>query len=290
MADKNMQMQSEITADRSIGAILIDSGKLSIGDAEQILRLQKVENIRFGDAGIRLGLLSQVDIQHALAHQYDYPYLLKDDEAVSDALVAAYNPFCPQVESLRTLRSQLMLRRFTGQPNRKMLSVVSPSRGEGRSFLAANLAIVFSQLGERTLLIDADMRHPCQHELFKLENRHGFSSILAGREDTQAVKRVNNFVDLSVLTAGPIPPNPQELLGRPALTALLQTLHQDFDVILIDTPSSADFADAHMLAARAGAAVVLARKNSSLLELVRQQTESMSRSGIEVVGTVLSEF
>lgn len=292
MADKNMhmQMKSEITSDRSIGAILIDSGKLSIYDAEQILRLQKVENLRFGDAGIRLGLLSQVDIQHALANQYDYPYLIKGDGAVSDTLVAAYNPFCHQVEALRTLRSQLMLRRFTGQPNRKMLSIISPSRGEGRSFLAANLAVVFSQLGERTLLIDADMRHPTQHEFFKLENRHGFSSVIAGRDSLQVVQRVDKFVDLSVLTAGPIPPNPQELLGRPALTALLRNLNEQFDVILIDTPPAAEFADAHILSARAGAALVLARKNSSLLELVRQQTESMTRSGIEVVGTVLSEF
>jgi receptor protein-tyrosine kinase len=290
MNDTNMLMKSEIKSDRSIGAILIDSGKLSINDAEQIMHLQRAENLRFGDAGIKLGLLSEVDIQRALAHQYDYPYLLKGDGAVCESLVAAYSPFCPQVESLRTLRSQLMLRRFTDQPNRKMLSIVSPVRGEGRSYLAANLAVVFSQLGERTLLIDADMRNPSQHELFKLENRRGFSSVLAGRDDLQAVQRVNNFVDLSILTSGATPPNPQELLGRPALTQLLRGLNEAFDVILIDTPPSADFADAHMLAARAGAAVVVARKNHSRLELVRQQTESMAQSGVEVVGTVLSEF
>jgi len=291
MAYENIQMKSEIVSpDRSIGAILIDSGKLSIKDVEQVLRLQKIANLRFGDAAISLGLLSQADIQHALAKQHDYPYLPDGNESISGTLVAAYNPFCRQVESMRTLRSQLMLRRFTGQPNRKMLSIVSPSRGEGRSFLAANLAIVFSQLGERTLLIDADMRHPCQHELFKLENRRGFSSILAGRDDKLAVQRVNDFADLSVLTAGPIPPNPQELLNRAALTALLHKLNEEFDVILIDTSPAADFADAHTISARAGATVVLARKNSSRLDLVRQQTESMTRSGIEVVGTVLSEF
>jgi receptor protein-tyrosine kinase len=183
-----------------------------------------------------------------------------------------------------------MLRRFTGQPNNKMLSIVSPSRGEGRSFLAANLAIVFSQLGERTLLIDADMRHPCQHELFNLENRHGLSSILADRNDLSAVQRVDKFANLSVLTAGPIPPNPQELLNRPPLVALRRNLNEEFDVILIDTPPVADFADAHIISARAGAAMMLARKNYSLLELVCQQTENMTRSGIEVVGTVLSEF
>jgi receptor protein-tyrosine kinase len=290
MNDVNMQMKSEIKSDRSIGAILIDSGKLSINDAEQILHLQKAENLRFGDAGIKLGLLTEVDIQRALAQQYDYPYLLKDDGAVCDSLVAAYNPFCPQVESLRTLRSQLMLRRFTGQPNRKMLTIVSPGRGEGRSYLAANLGVVFSQLGERTLLIDGDMRYPNLHTLFKLENRSGFSSLLAGRDELQAVQRVNNLVGLSVLTAGATPPNPQELLSRPALTHLLHRLNEAFDVILIDTPASADFADAHMLSARAGAAVIVARKNHSRLELVRQQTESMAQSGIEVIGSVLSEF
>ncbi len=283
-------MKSDTTTDRSIGAILIDSGKITINDAEQILRLQKVENLRFGDAGIKLGLLAELDIQYALASQYDYPYLRKEDGSVSDALVAAYKPYSHQVELLRTLRSQLMIRRFTGQPSRKMLSIVSPERGEGRSFLAANLAIVFSQLGERTLLIDADMRHPCQHELFKLENRRGFSSALAGRDDLQVVQRVNNFVDLSVLTAGPTPPNPQELLGRPTLTTLLSNLVEEFDVILIDTPPAADFADAHTLSSKAGAAMLLARKNYSRAELVRQQTESLAQSGIEVVGTVMSEF
>ena len=290
MNDINMQMKSAIKTDRSIGAILIDTGKLTIQEAEQILHLHKAENLRYGDAGIKLGLLTELDIQRALANQYDYPYLLKGDGAVSETLVAAYNPFSPQVELLRTLRSQLMLRRFTGEPSRKMLSIVSPARGEGRSYLAANLAIVFSQLGERTLLIDADMRNPCQHELFKLDNRHGFSSVLSGRDDAQAVQKVGNFVDLSVLTAGAIPPNPQELLGRPALKHLLNMLNEAFDVILIDTPAAANFADAHMLAARSGAAMMVARKNYSQLEQVRQQSESMTQSGIEVIGSVLSEF
>jgi receptor protein-tyrosine kinase len=145
-------------------------------------------------------------------------------------------------------------------------------------------------MGARTLLIDADMRHPCQHELFKLENRQGFSSALAGRDNLQGVQRVNNFVDLSVLTAGPIPPNPQELLGRPTLKFLLSNLVEEYDVILIDTPPAANFADALTLSALAGAAVVLARKNFSQVELVSQHKKIMTQSGIEVVGTILSEF
>jgi receptor protein-tyrosine kinase len=291
MTKKIMQMHSEkILSDRSLGAILVDSGKLSLSDVEKILKLQKTQNLRFGDAGVSLGLLSQVDIQYALSNQYDYPYLLAGDGAVSESLVAAYSPYSQQVESLRTLRCQLMLRRFADQPDRKMLSIVSPSRGEGRSYLAANLAIVFSQLGERTLLIDADLRNPAQHQLFKLDNAHGLSTILAGRDSFQAVQRIKNFVDLSILTTGPTPPNPQELLGRSAFTVLLSELKEMFDVILIDTPPAKDFADAQLISSQAGAALVVVRKNFSLLDQVSLHAESLTQAGIEVVGTVLSEF
>ena len=286
-----MRMQPEkIMSNRSLGAILSDSGKLSATDVEKILKLQKSEPIRFGDAGIKLGLLSPLDVQHALASQYDYPYLAQGDNAVSDTLVAAYNPFGVQAESLRTLRTLLMLKSFTGHPSKKRLAIVSPNRGEGRSFLAANLAIVFSQLGERTLLIDADLRNPSQHQLFKLDNSHGLSTILAGRDDLSTIQRKKNFTDLSILTAGPTPPNPQELLGKPAFVDLLHSLNDIFDVILIDTSPSAEFADAQMVSVRAGSAMMLARKNFSSIDLVRQQVQKMTQSGIDVVGTTLSEF
>jgi protein-tyrosine kinase len=291
MAENKMRMQPEkIMSNRSLGAILLDSGKLSAADVERILKLQKNESIRFGDAGIKLGLLSLADVQHALASQYDYPYLAEGSDTVSDKLVAAYNPFGEQAESLRTLRTLLMLKNFTGQPNKKRLAIVSPNREEGRSFLAANLAIVFSQLGERTLLIDADLRNPSQHELFKLNNDHGLSTILAGRDDVQAIQRKKNFTDLSILTAGPTPPNPQELLGKPAFFDLLKNLSEVFDVILLDTSPSAEFADAQMVSVRAGSAMMLARKNFSSIEQVSQQVKKMTQSGIEMVGTTLSEF
>ncbi len=285
-----MQITPETTADRSIGAILIDAGKLSVKNAEQIIRLQKTESLRFGEAGVKLGLLTDSDIQYALAKQYDYPYLAKGNGAVSDELIAAYNPFSRRVESLRAMRSQLMLRRFTGEASHKALAIVSPGRGEGRSFVAANLAIVFSQLGERTLLIDADLRNSRQHQLFRLEGRSGLSTVLSGRSDAGAVQRVPNFVDLSVLSAGPVPPNPQELLGRQAFGGLLRDLDSEYDVILIDTPSTSDFADAHLVSASAGAAAVVVRKHFTRIEHVRRQTEVMNRSGVKVVGTVLNEF
>ena len=97
----------------------------------------------------------------------------------SEELVAAYQPFSQQVEALRALRSQLMMRWFN--ETNKSLAVVTANAGEGGSYLASNLAVMFSQLGERTLLIDANMRNPRQHIIFNLKENRGLSDILAGR-------------------------------------------------------------------------------------------------------------
>ncbi len=275
---------------RSIGAILIDSGRLSAGNAEHILRRQKEQGKRFGDAAIELGLLSEDDIRFALASQFDYPYLPAGDSSLSHELVAAYKPFSPVVEQLRALRSQLMLRWFDAESDRKALAVVSPGKGEGRSFIAANLAVVFSQLGERTLLIDADLRTPRQYELFKLGNNAGLSGVLSNRIGVdESIVRVPSLLGLSVLPAGAVPPNPQELLGRPAFVALLQAVSSDFDVVIIDTPAASEYAEAQTIAVRAGAALMLARKNRSSLPDIAQLTRNMQQSGATLVGSVLND-
>ncbi len=276
--------------DRSIGAILIDSGKLTPEDAEQVLRLQKEQGLRFGEAAIKLGLVTEDAIRFALSHQFDYSYLMPGESKVSQELVAAYNPFSPQVEALRALRSQLMLRWFTGEPKRKALAIVSLERGEGRSYLAANLAIVFSQLGEHTLLFDADMRNPRQHQLFNLANRVGLSSILAGRGESGGVERIPAFQDLSVLAAGAVPPNPQELLGRPIFAKLLEELSGEFDVIIVDTPACGDNADAQTIAVRSGAALLLARSNHTQAMRLQDSVQRLRQASAEIVGTVLTVF
>lgn len=281
---------TSLNAARTIGAILVDSGKLSAADAERILRAQKEKGLRFGDAAIALGLLGQQDIDQAFARQYNYPYLLKGEGKVGAELVAAYEPFSPQVEALRALRSQLMLRWFSGEPGQQMLAVCSAGRGEGRSRLAANLAVIFSQLGERTLLIDADLRNPRQHTLFQADNKVGLSTILAGRAGAEAAQRIPDFIDLSLLPAGPVPPNPQELLGQPAFAHLLEAAAAKFDVVLVDTPSAAESADAQMIAARTRAALVVARKHASSLAATQHLAERLAQVGVSLVGAVLNEY
>jgi receptor protein-tyrosine kinase len=173
-------------AERRLGAVLIHAGRLRPQDVEHILQLQRQKGLRFGDAGKEVGLLTQADIEFALARQFDHPYLQRGESKVSEEVVAAYEPFSPQVEALRAVRGQLMLRWLDAEPASKALAILSAARKEGRSFIAANLAVVFAQLGARTLLIDADLRQPCQHRLFGLDNRAGLSAVLSGR----AVRRI----------------------------------------------------------------------------------------------------
>lgn len=279
-----------VGTDRSIGAILVDAGLLRLEDSERVMRLQKEEGLKFGDAAIKLGLVSEENIRFALSRQFEYPVVMPGAGALAAELVAAYQPNSAQVETLRAVRSQLMLRWFGVEPERRALTIVSAERAAGRSNIAANLAIVFSQLGEHTLLIDADMRRPRQHELFGLETRQGLSTILSGRGNADAIQRIGDLMDLSVLPAGPIPPNPQELLSKPFFSQLLAELTGEFDIVIIDTPSANEFADAHTLAVRAGAALLVARARQSRLLALRNLTDSFAAQSAKVVGTVLNEF
>jgi protein-tyrosine kinase len=277
-------------AEHSIGSILVKFGRMSIADAERVLALQKERNLRFGDAAIALGVATLADIEFALSLQFEYPYLLRGESAISDELIAAYEPFSSRVEDLRVVRNQLMWRWFETAETHRALAVVSAERGDGRSFIAANLAVVFSQQGQRTLLIDADMRQPRLHQLFNLENRAGLSSILSGRKSTETIQGVLALPNLSILTAGAQPPNPLELVGRPLFAQLLLDLATQFDVILIDTPAGETCADAQTIAVRAGAALLISRKDQSRVSKVNALAQSLKDARVNLLGSVLNDI
>src|SRR6266571_3747343 len=264
--------------DGKLGSILVQLGRLDAGDIERVLELQRTEGARFGEAALRLGLITADDLRWAVAKQYDFPHMLPGNECISSELVVAYEPFHPRAEELRALRTQLLIRWSKAGVRQRVLAIVSPGPGEGRSYVAANLAVAFSQLGERALLIDADLRTPRQHRIFNVPDRIGLSAVLSGRADRgAAVVPVSEFGSLSLLPAGACPPNPQELLLRPSFTALLEELRVDFDVILFDTPPAKLYADAQSLAFRAGSVMVLARKDHTRLAdtagVIRERTE-----------------
>ena len=284
------KMYNEITKSEntaSIGSLLLDAGKISASDTERIIALQKQNGMRFGEAAKAQGLINDEDIQKALSQQFNFPFLTASEENFSRELVAAYQPFSAQVEALRAVREQLMLSWFTDA--HKTLAMVSPCRGEGRSHIAANLAIVFSQLGERTLLIDADLRQPQQHALFHLQGGYGLSDVLAKRANLTVVKQIPAFRDLSILPAGTVPPNPVELISR-GFKNCLQQLQTQFDVILIDTPPAEQGMDAQIIASLCHGTLLVARQHKTRLNDLQMLKNALQDTGSQCHGTILNNF
>jgi len=274
--------------DTRIGKLLIASGKLTEQNIEQISQVQREYQLRFGEAALRLGLLKEEDILRALARQFDYSCLPVDaGSSLSPELFAAYRPNSSQCEALRALRCQLMLRWFGG--HRKTLALISAEHEDGSSQLAANLAIEVSQLGERTLLIDANLRHPNQHRLFGLDNQLGLSSVLAGRiHYSNAITPVKSFANLSILCAGAEPPNPQELLSRASFSQMLEAVGQKYDIVICDTPPALDNADAQIIAARAGCCVLVVRRDQTRMAHALRVKNQLFTAGAELLGVVMN--
>jgi receptor protein-tyrosine kinase len=275
----------------SLGSILIQQGLLSEGDARRVVQLQKQRKLRFGEAALQLGLLSDEDLRYALSRQFDYPYLRESGggQTIDKDLIAAREPFDRSVEALRAIRSQLMLRWFDKPQAQNALAVVSQEAGEGRSYLAANLAVVFSQAGENTLLIDANLRTPRQHALFGLDNQAGLSGFLAGHTRNEPIVRIADIPGLFVLPAGALPPNPLELLSRPAWGAVLAEAQSTFDLVIVDTPALCQGEDAVLTAARAGSALVVARSHRTRLQGFTEMVRGLGNAGVNVAGSVLND-
>lgn len=271
---------------RPIGQMLVEAGCLTQQDVDIILQRQAHTRLPFGETAIALGLVDPQDVQEALAEQFGAP--TRSSEGLQSELAAVSEPDGAAVEHLRAVRSQLMLRWFENDDHQKGLAIVSPGMGDGRTWIAANLAVLLAQLGKSTLLVDADLRRPRQHHIFGMAGRIGLSAVLAGRAGWDAIKPVKPLPGLSLLPAGAVPPNPQELLARPGLPRLIEALHTRYEVVLIDTPAAETCADAGMIAARAGGALMVARSDHSSMLRLTSLAENLRQFKVTVVGAVLN--
>ena len=273
--------------DTRLGELLHTNGTLTEQDIQDIFAAQMEHGERFGEAASRLGLVSEQDVRRALARQVDFP-LAGRESALSSALIAAYRPDSARAEALRTLRSELVLRWF-GRGN-SVLAVIEARQGHGCSVLAANLAVTFAQLGERTLLIDADLRAPTQHTLFGLTPKYGLVDFLKGREALDKVPaEVPGFSCLSVMCAGASPPNPQELLGHLSFGYVIETAPARYDVVIVDSPPILACADAQIIAARAGGAVLATKRHRTGVADATRVKSQLERAGAVLLGAVIDE-
>jgi protein-tyrosine kinase len=278
------------SAERSIGSIIAETRNLSAEQVEKVLAHQRKKGIRFGEAAIALGFASADDVLFALAQQFHYPYAPEEQRKGSPELVTMNQPYGVQSESFRAIRSQIMMRLFNDREDRRAIAVVSPDSGDGKTFFSANLAVTLAQLGGRTLLVDADMRGPRQHQVFNIDNSAGLSGILSGRAEPKVIQQVTSMPSLFILPVGITPPNPLELVERPAFALLVRELLAKFDHVVVDTPAAIYGSDSAVIAARCGAALVVARQHNSRVGALQDLVASLGASTAKVAGVIVNEF
>lgn len=271
---------------RKLGARLVAVGDLSAADLQRVLERQRTDVRLFGEIAVSMGLLDSQQVDRELANQSGSCAAEVARSRLSKDLHCAHESDAPSSEAIRRLRNALLLR-LAGRS--RSLAVVSAGAREGRSRVCANLALSLAQAGHRTLLIDADMRRPVQHELFGLDTGSGLSGLLASENGAAGVRYVCVSENLYVLRAGPLPSNPAELVCGPGLSELTRQAGDTFDWVLWDTPAGDVYSETMMLAAAAGAAVLVTRVGVTQIENTRRFVQRLTGNGIDVVGKVVLE-
>lgn len=201
-------------------------------------------------------------------------------------LLAHNSPKDPVAEQYRTIRTNIQ---FSGaDQDIKSLILTSSGTAEGKSTTASNLAAVYAQQGLKVLLIDADLRKPTVHYTFRLENHAGLTNVLTRQSTLGQAVQETEVRDLYVLTSGPIPPNPSELLASNQMEELLKEMKQQFDMVIFDTPPILAVADAQILANQVDASILVVSSGKTDKEAALKAKELLVHAKSKLLGAVLN--
>jgi len=205
-----------------------------------------------------------------------------------DGILVPDSPNSASAEAYRTLRTSLQFMAMAGGPI-NCVQVTSATVGEGKTTVVTNLARSFAQAGQRVILLDCDLRQPVVHEAFGLSNDRGFTSVLHDECTlAEAVVTLEKEPFLAILPAGPVPPNPAELLNSPRAKAILATLRDNCDLLLIDTPPVIPVSDAAVVSGHVDATLLVARTKRSTRREITRAGELLMQAKAPLVGTVLN--
>lgn len=189
------------------------------------------------------------------------------------------------VEAYKTIRTNLTF--LLSSSESKIFGITSPGAGEGKSTTAVNMAIAFSQLGDKVLLVDADMRRSTIHRKLKIENIAGLSDVLAGfKKFDEVAVHINESLD--VITAGQVPPNPSELLGSSRFKALMEEVGKKYSYVIIDTPPVDLVSDALVIAPQTCGLVLVVKDGYSPTDAIRHAISAAKFAGINILGAVMN--
>ncbi len=203
-------------------------------------------------------------------------------------LVYAHDAYAARSEKMRALRTELALR-FPPSNQATTMALISAAAGDGRSQLAAELAIAFAQFGKPTLLVDADMRNPSQHVLFKCNNDVGLSQAITTNE-RPFLHSVQSNPHLTLLTAGTRPDNPLELLSTKRFEMLINGWRQNYAYVIFDTPCVTNYADALTVSTLAYRVLIVARAHQTMQKEVKEMLRRLSITQSEILGSVINHF
>ncbi|MGQ9787432.1 MAG: polysaccharide biosynthesis tyrosine autokinase [Anaerolineae bacterium] len=211
-------------------------------------------------------------------------------EGYENKLVTARHPRSSIAEAYRTLRTNIQFSTLD-KPARTLL-VTSPGSLEGKSVTSANLAVSMAQAGLKTVLVDADLRRPAQHKIFGLPNQQGLTNALLqpGEPSPDGHLQATQIENLRILTSGPIPPNPSELLGSARMQALLQKLKEENDVVIFDSPPVLVVTDASVLATRVDGVVMVTDSGHTRRDMVVRAQDALRKVGANLLGGVVNRL
>jgi len=210
-----------------------------------------------------------------------------DSKASTSDLATIVHPQSVVSEAYRALRTSILLSTSKHPP--QVILITSGQPREGKTTTALNLAITLAQRGDRVVLIDSDLRRPRVHRAFQMTNQVGLSSYLAGAATIdQIVKPVSRLPNLFVITAGPTPPNPAELLSSEPVNALFDELRRQFDFVVLDSPPAITVADAMILAAHADGVIIVAHGGVTTRDSLRHARKLLSAANARMLGVVLN--
>lgn len=204
---------------------------------------------------------------------------------LSRSLAAVREPSGAASEDYRTLRTNLLYGQIDAPP--KVILITSPGLSEGKSTTCANLGVALSQVDKRTLIVDCDLRKPAMHEIFGMRNVRGLVNILAGECDLRGALQ-RSSPNLMVVTAGPVPPNPAELLSSRRFAEFLGQARKEFVYVLMDSPPVQPVADPAILASQSDGVLLVLDAQSTRKVALRRAMHSLENVGANVIGTVMN--
>ena len=202
-------------------------------------------------------------------------------------LITKLNPRSPISEQYRTIRTNLQF--SSVDETLQSILITSPNAAAGKSITSANVAIVYAQQGKKTLLIDADLRKPTVHCTFRLDNLRGLSNVLVGDSTIEDSIEKSDVDNLDILSCGPIPPNPSELLASKRMQDVLENAKQLYDFIIFDTPPALAVTDAKILANIVDGSLIVYRSGVTEMEEAERTADLMKDSKARLLGAVLND-